>query len=64
MGLFDSSDITKAQVEARMAYSKSNRNTQDILSLERRIEKLEEYLSLEWSESNDKYYKITPKRGA
>lgn len=59
MGMFDSDDNIKAQVNAKMAKERLWNNSTAIDRLENRLEKLEEYLELEWSESNGKYYKLT-----
>lgn len=41
-----------------LAWSRSSDNSQSIRELTRRLEILEKYLNLEWSESNQKYYKV------
>ena len=53
MDMFGSSESM-----GRIAIERSNNNSNDISDLEERIQKLEEYLDLEWSRSNQKYYKV------
>ncbi len=59
MGLFDSDETISTRITATQAHEKAKDNRQELRGLERRVEKLEEYLGLEWSESNDKYYNPT-----
>lgn len=57
MGLFDSDKTIQTQVEASRAYSDSQDNRRELRGLVARMEALEKYIGIEWSESNGKYYK-------